>query len=69
MTEPQELFEKFRSLIEERDQIPYHQHEQDARCREIDDILIPSLLKQIGQAGQMQQFNEFVSSWRDQNNG
>lgn len=64
-----ELSEKFKSLIQERDHLPYHQHEQDERCREINDYLVPRILKEISELKGTEQFNEFVKNWRDQNNG
>lgn len=55
-----ELAKQFRDLIEERDQRPYYEHEIDPRCVEIDDILIPKIIKKIP-SGMMNKFNELIN--------
>lgn len=56
----EKLAEQFRALIAERDFIldfaGYNQ-----RCYEIDDVLIPNLVKQIP-SGMMDKFNQLVNS-------
>jgi hypothetical protein len=56
----EKLAKRFVELIEERDRVPYHEHENNPRCREIDDVLIPQIISQVPD-GMMNLFNQFVS--------
>lgn len=56
----EKLAKRFVELIEERDRVPYHEHEINHRCREIDDVLIPQIINQVPD-GMMNLFNQFVS--------
>jgi hypothetical protein len=55
-----ELAKQFRKLIDERDSIPFHKQETNARCVEIDDVLIPAIIKQIP-SREMELFNELIN--------
>jgi hypothetical protein len=56
-----ELAEEFARLIKERDSIPFHKQETNARCVEIDDKLIPLIISQVPR-GTMNEFNELINS-------
>ena len=56
-----ELAEEFARLIQERDSIPFHKQETNPRCVEIDDVLIPAIIKQVPR-GTMEEFNKLVNS-------
>jgi hypothetical protein len=60
MDDVKELAEQFRKLIDERDSIPFYKHETNARCVEIDEVLIPAIIKQIP-PGTMNEFNELIN--------
>lgn len=55
-----ELAKQFQDLIKERDQRPYYEHEIDPRCVEIDDVLIPQIIKKVPK-GMMAKFNELIN--------
>jgi hypothetical protein len=56
MNDVKELAEEFARLIQERDSIPFHKQETNARCIEIDEVLIPAIIKRVPR-GAMKEFN------------
>jgi hypothetical protein len=56
-----QLAEEFARLIKERDSIPFHKQGTNARCVEIDDVLIPQIIKQVP-SGSMKEFNVLINS-------
>jgi hypothetical protein len=61
MDDVKELAKEFVELIEERDFIVEFNETYNDRCIEIDDVLIPAIIKQIPQ-GTMNEFNELINS-------
>ncbi len=61
MDDVKELAEEFARLIQERDSIPLHKQETNARCIEIDEVLIPAIIKRVSR-GTMKQFNTLINS-------
>jgi hypothetical protein len=61
MDDVKELAEEFARLIQERDSIPFHKQETNARCIEIDEVLIPAIIKRIPR-GTMKEFNTLINS-------
>lgn len=61
MDDVKELAEEFARLIQERDSIPFHEQETNARCVEIDEILIPAIIKRVP-LGTMKEFNTLINS-------
>ena len=61
MDDVKELAEEFARLIQERDSIPFHKQETNARCVEIDDKLIPLIISQVPR-GKMEEFNTLINS-------
>ena len=61
MDDVKELAEEFARLIQERDSIPFHEQETNARCVEIDEVLIPAIIKRVPR-GTMKEFNTLINS-------
>jgi hypothetical protein len=61
MDDVKELAEEFARLIQERDSIPLHKQETNARCIEIDEVLIPAIIKRVPR-GTMKEFNTLINS-------
>jgi hypothetical protein len=61
MDDVKELAEEFARLIQERDSIPFHKQETNARCIEIDEVLIPAIIKRVPW-GTMKEFNTLINS-------
>jgi hypothetical protein len=61
MNDVKELAEEFARLIQERDSIPFHKQETNARCIEIDEVLIPAIIKRVPR-GAMKEFNTLINS-------
>jgi hypothetical protein len=61
MDDVKELAEEFARLIQERDSIPFHKQETNARCIEIDEVLIPAIIKRVPR-GTMKEFNTLINS-------
>lgn len=61
MDDVKELAKEFARLIQERDSIPFHKHENNPRCIEIDEVEIPQIIKQVP-SGSMKEFNELINS-------
>lgn len=55
-----ELAKQFIELVEERDFIVEFNDGYNDRCTEIDDVLIPQILRQVP-SGMMPKFNELVN--------
>ena len=55
-----ELAKEFARLIQERDSIPFHKHENNPRCIEIDEVEIPRIINQIPK-GRTNRFNQLIN--------
>jgi hypothetical protein len=56
----EQLAKEFKQLIKERDQLPYHEHENNPRCIEIDEVEIPRIINQIPK-GRTNRFNQLIN--------
>jgi hypothetical protein len=61
MDDVKELAKEFANLIQERDSIPFYEQETNARCVEIDEVLIPAIIKRVPR-GTMKEFNTLINS-------